>query len=100
MLLLGNVTTVQAVTLHVPLLHWLPSWTASQHGLKLAWETPAYTTTAAGVKLPSPCPLSQQEWQNKLRDREKDGSLAMLDCSRTFPVLGKKPHAATRVRPD
>ena len=68
LLLLGNVTTVQPVTLRVPLLHRLASWTASRHGLKLAWETPAFTTSAAGVKLPSPCPLTQREWQNELRD--------------------------------
>ena len=87
LLLLGNVTTVQPVTLRVPLLHWLASWTASRHGLKLAWETPAFTTSAAGVKLPSPCPLTQREWQNELRDREKDGSIAMPDALTRFQSM-------------
>ena len=87
LLLLGNVTTVQPVTLRVPLLHWLASWTASRHGLKLAWETPTFTTSSAGVKLPSPCPLTQREWQNELREREKDGSLAMPDALTRFQSM-------------
>ena len=51
--LLGDVTAVQPVRLRVPLLHWLACWTALRHGPKLAWETPACTTSAAGVKLPA-----------------------------------------------
>ena len=54
--LLGDDTAVQPVTLRVPRLHWLASWTALRHGLKLAWETPTYTTSAAGVKLPAHAP--------------------------------------------
>ena len=78
---------MQPVTLRVPLLHWLASWTASRHGLKLAWETPAFTTSAAGVKLPSPCPLTQREWQNELRNREKDGSIVMPDALTRFQSM-------------
>ena len=87
LLLLGNVTTVQPVTLWVPLLHWLATWAASRHCLKPAWETPASTTSAAGVKLPIPCPLTQLMWQNDLRDRQKDGSIAMPDALTRFQTM-------------
>ena len=33
---------------------------------------------------PSLCPLAQREWQNELRDRVKDGSLAMPEALTRF----------------
>ena len=71
LLLLRNVTTVQALTLRVPLLYWLASWSAATHGLKLASETPTFTTSAAGVEVPNLCLLTQREWQKVRHVREK-----------------------------
>ena len=100
LLLLGNVTMGQPVTLRVPLLHWLASRTASRCGLKLVWKTPSFTTTAAGVKLPSLCPPVSAGVAERAPRLGQRWQLGHARCFEAHSVTGEEPHAATRASPE